>query len=141
MQSAQTVRELPVNRWPLNQVAFQWLSQGRLPASPDLPYLVQLLSEGFQVGLPVPGLGQKYRWELEQASAELLDRSLNPVLVMRWFTNNPNTPSQAEQSQTLLSLLEQAKSWEEAAQGLMEWFYDRKAAQDPYYQPAASHRS
>jgi hypothetical protein len=46
---------------------------------------------------------------------------------MRWLTNNPNGPNQAEQSQTLLVALEQAKSWEEAAQSLMEWCYDRKA--------------
>jgi hypothetical protein len=91
---------------------------GPSSGSPGPPYLVQLLAEGFLAGLPVPGLGQRYRWNLAQASGELLDRSLNPVQVMRWFTNNPDTRSQAEQSQTLLSLLEEAKSWEEAAQSL-----------------------
>jgi len=29
--------------------------------------------------------------------------------------------------------LEESHSREEAAQHLMEWFYDRKASQDPYY--------
>jgi hypothetical protein len=67
------------------------------------------------------------------ASGELLDRNLDPVRVMRWFTNNPNGPGQGEQNDTLRAYLEQAKSWQEAAQSLMEWFYDRKAAQDPYY--------
>jgi hypothetical protein len=31
--------------------------QAHLPSSPDLPYLVQLLSEGFEANLSVPGQG------------------------------------------------------------------------------------
>lgn len=124
-------KELSVNRWPLNRVALRWLQQGNLPVSSSFPYLVQLLSEGFEANLFIPGQGQRYRADLEQAAHQLLDYSLNPAAVMRWLTDNPNIPDQAEQSQTLLLQLERAKSWEEAAQNLMEWFYDRKAAQDP----------
>lgn len=139
MQSVRTVpqSETPVNRWPLNLLAKRWLDQARLPSSPDLPYLVQLLYEGFEENLSIPGQGQNYRADLEQAASQLLDRDLNPVDVMRWFLNSPRGPSQGEQNDTLRLQLEQAKSWEEAAQSLMEWFYDRKAAQDPYYQLSA----
>jgi hypothetical protein len=122
-----------VNRRPLNQAAKRWLRQAGLGTDPEIPYVVQLLSEGFEANLSVPGQGQKYWADLELASGELLDRSLNPVQVMRWLTDNPNGPDQREQNDTLRTFLEQAKSWEEAAQSLMEWFYDRKAAQDPYY--------
>jgi hypothetical protein len=140
MRSDKTVRELPVNKWPLNQAALGWLRRAHKPADSSLPYLAQLLSEGFEANLALAGPGQKFRAELHQASDQLLDWSLDPVAVMRWFTDNPNGPSQPEQSQSLLLELEKAKSWEEAAQNLMEWFYDRKAAQDPYYQLAASHQ-
>lgn len=94
-------------------MAKRWLDQARLPSSPDRPYLVQLLSEGFEAQLPIPGQGQNYRWELDRAAGELLDRRLDPVDVMRWFLSNPNGPEQPEQSQTLLALLEQATSWQE----------------------------
>src|SRR5215469_1777017 len=131
---------LPVNQWPVNQAAQRWLRQANQPPDPHSPYLVQLLNLGFQSSLFLPGQGQQYRAELSQAASELYDPSLDPVKVMRWFQSNPQGPSWAEQSQTLLSLLEQARSWEEAAQSLMEWFYDLKAGQDPYYRPAASHQ-
>jgi hypothetical protein len=52
---------------------------------------------------------------------------------MRWFVNNPDGPDEAEQRDTLEGVLEEAKTWEGAVQGLMEWFYDRKAADDPYF--------
>jgi hypothetical protein len=52
---------------------------------------------------------------------------------MSWFVNNPNAGDEKEQSDTLETLLEESLNWEEAAQNLMECFYDRKAAQEPYY--------
>jgi hypothetical protein len=125
--------KLPANRQPLNQEAKRRLQEAREPLRPDLPYLVQLLSLGFHRGLDIPGVGQKYRWELEQASGLLLDPQLNSVKVMRWFLNNPNGGRQAEQNDTLTLWLEEASDWSTAAQSLMEWFYARKAAQDPYY--------
>jgi hypothetical protein len=125
--------QLPVNRWPLNQDAKKRLLEAGEPPEPNLPFLVQLLSAGFERGLGIPGPAQKYRVELEQASAELLDPRLDPAKVMRWFLSNPNGPEPGEQNDSLRLLLEKASSWQEAAQNLMEWFYDRKAAQDPYY--------
>jgi hypothetical protein len=133
MRSAKTDRELGVNRWPVNRLALRWLREARLPVSPDLPYLVQLLSQGFEADLPLLGQGQKYRADLDLAAGQLLDPSLNPADVMRWLTNSPSGPSPSEQLQTLQSSLEQAKSWQEAAQNLMEWFYDRISAENPYY--------
>ena len=132
--------ESRVNRRPLNQAAKRWLRLAGLGTDPELPYLVQLLIEGFDANLPIPGQGGNYWADLAQAADQLLDPSLNPVSVMRWLTDSPSGPDQSEQSQTLQLQLERAKSWEEAAQSLMKWFCDRKAAQDPYYQPAASHR-
>jgi hypothetical protein len=38
-----------VYRWPLNQLAKKWLLQGNLHADSSLPYLVQLLWEGFNL--------------------------------------------------------------------------------------------
>ena len=46
---------LPVNGWSLNREAKRWLDQAHLPSSPHLPYLVQLLWEGFEANLAVPG--------------------------------------------------------------------------------------
>ena len=70
---------------------------------------------------------------MELASGELLDPTLDQMLVMRWFVNNPNREDEAVQSDMLEDLLDEAKSWEEAAQSLMDWFYDRKAADNPYF--------
>jgi hypothetical protein len=52
---------------------------------------------------------------------------------MRWFVNNPDGDDEAVQIEMLEDLLEAAKTWEEAAQSIMEWFYDRKAADNPYF--------
>ena len=132
--------QLAVNRWPLNQDAKRRLQEAREGLRPDLPYLVQLLNLGFDRNLDVPGPGQKFRAELEQASQEMLDPSLSPMTVMRWLLNNPNAGQQAEQNDTLRLQLERASNWSTAAQALMEWFYDRKAAQDPYFHLAANHQ-
>jgi hypothetical protein len=100
---------------------------------PELPYLVQLLAEGFEAKLFIPGQGGRYWTDLEGAAAQLLDHSLDAVRVMRWFVSNPNGGHEKEQRDTLQILLEESPNWEEAAQSLMKWFYDRKASQDPYY--------
>jgi hypothetical protein len=128
-------RVLPVNRWPLNREALRWLIAAKEPPEEHLPYLSQLVWMGFDRGLPVPGRGDKYRWELELAAGELLlNPKLDSVKVMRWFVSNPNGPEEeVEQSDTLLYLLEKGQCWEEAAQFVMEWFYDRKAADEPYF--------
>jgi hypothetical protein len=132
--------EIPANGWPLNQAAKRWLLQAKVSPDPNYLYLVQLLNLGFEENLTIPGQGQRYRADLELAAGQLFAPELKPVEIMEWLLSNPNGPDQPEQSQTLQSFLEDAKSWEEAAQSLMEWFYDLKAGQDPYYRPAASHR-
>lgn len=135
---AQNHEPLPVNRWPLNRAAKERLLEAKVPPDPQHPYLLQLLALGFDRGLPLPGQGNQFLWDLSLAADQLLDPKLKPVPVLRWLLDNPNAGDQAEQSRTLLSLLQAAPSWEAAAQGLMEWFYDRKAAQDPYYRPSAT---
>jgi hypothetical protein len=122
-----------INELPSNRSAKRWLVEAREPLADYLPYLVQLLWVGFERGLSIPGRGQKYRWELEVASGELLDPMLDQAKVMRWFVNNLNGDNEAVQTGMLEDLLEGAKTWEEAAQSLMEWFYDRKSADDPYF--------
>ena len=79
------------------------------------------------------GQGQKYRADLDLAVGELLDRRLDPVRLTHWFVNNPDGGEESEQNHTLLLRLKEAKDWEEAAQNLMEWFYDRISAENPYY--------
>ena len=131
-------RELPVNRWPVNQAALRWLQAAKEQPDPQLPYLVQLLHLGFEREQPIPGLGDQYKGSLELAAGKLLSSQLDPVKVTRLFQDNPNGPDQDEQSQNLLGLLTSAQTWEQAAQRLMEIWYDRNAATNPYYQPAAS---
>jgi hypothetical protein len=129
---------LPVNRQPVNQEALKWLRAAREPADPLLPYLAQLVNLGFQQNLPVPGLGDRYWADLELAAGQLLDPKLNPVLLMRWFQNNPNGPPEPEQSQSLEALLGEAANWEAAAQAVMEVFYDRLAAEHPAFRGGES---
>lgn len=131
-------REIPVNRWPVNQAALHWLREAKAGPDHHLPYLVQLLHLGFEKGQPVPGLGDQYRGSLELAAGKLLSNQLDPVKVTRLFQENPNGPAQDEQNHGLLKLLTSANSWEQAAQSLMELWYSLNAAQNPYYQPAAS---
>jgi len=95
------VVEPAINEWPLNRLAERWLAEAKEPIADYLPYLVQLLWVGFDRGLPVPGRGNKYRWELELASGELLSPKLDQVLVMRWFVNNPEGEDEAVQSDML----------------------------------------
>jgi hypothetical protein len=111
--------ESQVNRQPLNQAAKAWLREAGLGIDPELPYLVQLLWEGFQANLSVPGQGSRYWADLQGAAAQLLDSRLDPVDVVRWFVNNPNGGDEKEQSDTLETLLEESASWEEAAQYVM----------------------
>jgi hypothetical protein len=119
---------LPVNTWPVNQVALKWLRAANDEISDWLPYLPQLICLGFERDLPVPGRGEDYRSDLELAAGELLGESVDSFQTVRWLLNNPNGPDLAEQTHTLEVLLEQAECWAEAAQSAMEWFYDRWSA-------------
>jgi Protein of unknown function (DUF1524) len=125
---------LPVNGWSLNLAAKRWLRQvPDSPTDPTQPYLVQLLHLGFDRQLSIPGPGEDRRWEIEQEAGQLLHRNLDPVRLTHWFVNNPDGGEEGEQNDTLLLRLEEANDWEEAAQNLMEWFYDRISAENPYY--------
>lgn len=130
---------LPVNRWPLNQDAKKRLLQAGERPDPHYLYLLQLLNLGFEKGLEIPGQGQHFRADLEQAAAQLYSPRLKPAQIMRWLLSNPNGPAQGEQNDTLRLALQKAPDWEGAVQSLMEWFYDRKASQDPYLRPAPHH--
>lgn len=130
----------PVNRWPLNQDAKKCILQAGEHPNPHYLYLVQLLSLGFEKGLDIPGQAQQFRGELKEAADQLYNPRMKPAQIMRWFLNNPNGEDQGEQNDTLRQELQKAKDWKEAAQSLMEWFYDRRAANDPYFRPAPSGR-
>jgi hypothetical protein len=124
---------LPVNAWPLNQAALRWLLAAKTPLSDHLPYRVQLLDLGFTRKLAVPGRGNDHRWELAQEAGLLLGGNLDPVRLTHWLVNNPDGGNETEQNDTLLLRLEEAPDWEEASQGLMDWFYDRISAENNYY--------
>jgi hypothetical protein len=126
----------PVNNWPLNQSARRRLVEAKAPVDPQVLYLVQLLQLGFEAELTIPGQGQGYRADLELAANQLSNHRLVPAQVMRWLLSNQNTGEQSEQNDTLKRELDKAADWREAAQNLMQWFYDLKASQDPYYRPA-----
>jgi len=128
---------LPPNNWPLNRVAKHRLVEAGTSPDPEYLYLVQLLSLGFEAGLEIPGQGQDYRTDLEQAANQLFSHNLKPAQVMRWLLSNPNAGDQGEQNDSLRRELESAPNWQAAAQNLMQWFYDLKAGQDPYYRTAA----
>lgn len=125
-----------VNQWPLNRAAAQRLREAKEPVDPSQLHLVQLLQLGFERNLPLLGQGATYRYDLEQAANQLSDPSLQPAQVMRWLLSNRNGGDQSEENDSLSRELTEAASWEEAAQNLMQWFYDLKASQDPYYRPA-----
>jgi hypothetical protein len=124
---------LPVNAWPLNQAALKWLRAAKTPLRDDLPYLVQLLDLGFTRNLAVPGRGNDLWSELEQEAGLLLGWHLDPVRLTHWFVNNPDGGDETEQDGALLLRLEEAQDSDEAAQQLMEWFYDRISAENNYY--------
>ena len=127
---------VPPNGWPLNQVAKRRLLEAGISPDPQHLYLVQLLRLGFLAGLEIPGPGQSYRPDLAEAADRLLDPNLKPAQVMRWLLSNRNAGDQAEQNDSLRQELESAADWQKAAQNLMQWFYDLKASEDPYYRPA-----
>lgn len=120
------LKDPPFNRDPLNQAAKRWLLAARAPANPHPTYLLQLLNEGFEQGLPLPGPDGGLRADLAQAAGLMLNQA--PDRFPKWLLSNPNGPASAEQSQTLLSRLETAPTWQEAAQALMETFSDRATA-------------
>jgi hypothetical protein len=122
-----------LNRLPLNQMALRRLQEAKQVPDLSLLHLVQLLQLGFEENLPLLGQGGRYRADLELAAGQLLDHNLLPAQVMRWLLSNRNGGEQSEQNDTLLRWLEEAPNWQAAAQSLMEWFYDLKASQDPYY--------
>ena len=116
---------VPVNRWPVNQVARKWLVQAKAPFGPDMPYLAQLAWWGFEANMDLPGSEEQDVPALATSVGRLLDPKLDPVRVTRWFSQNPNGPSLAEQTETLISELQAAKTWQQAAQVAMECFRDR----------------
>ncbi len=128
---------LPVNGWPVNRLSKQWLLKGGQEASPDHPYILQLVLRGIETDVPLPGQGGDFRWELEIAAGRMLSPRLDPVKITRWFTNNPDgSEDPSEQSATLEQALQEAQTWEEAAQVAMEAFYDRIAAENDCYRTA-----
>lgn len=140
--TVQHLDELPQNNQPLNRAALPWLQAAKVPVDPRQPFLLQLMWVGFDRGLPIPGPGQEYRWELKQAFERLLAPRFDPLKVVRWLLSNPNGPDDPkEQEDTLTLALEAAESWESAAQCVMECFYDRLSAENDYYQSPASEPS
>ena len=112
------------------------LLEAKAAQDPGYLYLVQLLQLGFAQKLHIPGQGQNYRDDLEQAASQLDSHDLRPVQVMRWLLSNRNGGDQGEENDSLRRELESAPNWQAAAQNLMQWFYDLKAGIDPFYRPA-----
>jgi len=128
--------ELPVNGWPVNRLAKQWLLRGRQDADPNYPYILQLVLSGLESGVELLGQGGRFRAELELAAGRMFSPRLDPVKITRWFTSNPDGPEDlSEQTAWLEVALKEAKTWEEAAQVAMEVFYDRIASENDYYRP------
>src|SRR5258708_7624872 len=138
--SASLREQLPVNNLPLNRAAKKWLREAKAPIDGRKSYLLGLLWWGLEQGVPLPGQGARWKDDLALAAGNLMSERHDPAPSYRWIISNPNGPAREEQAQTLLPLLLQAKTWQEAAQEAMQVFYDRAAATNPHFQPAASSR-
>lgn len=125
-------REAPSNRWPVNQLAANWLQKARDPADPERSALIQLAWWGLEKG----GIVLQEAQSPSQPSPDQVEIALGERLVSgpvpafqatRWLLTNPNL-SQPEQTADLESKLEQAQSPQEAARAVLEAAYDRMAA-------------
>ena len=139
--AVQRLHQLRQNNQLLHQAAHRWLLAAKEPPDTQSLFVVQRLHLGFERGLPIPGPGQGYRWELEQAFFRLLNPRLDPAKVYRWLLANPNAASREEWEETLTRALEEAKTWEKAAQSLLEAFYDRMTEDNSYYWNLTSQHS
>ncbi len=97
---------------------------------PERLYALRLPSLGFDRSLPIRGPGQAYRAELEPAFGRLRSPRLDQLKVFRWLLDEPDAGSAQEVERTLTRDLEEAKTWERAAQRLLEEFYDQMMAEN-----------
>ncbi len=83
--------------------------------------------------LPLPGPAEPYRDDLDLEVGRLLSEKQDPAKVVRWLVTNPDAGDEEELMYTLELALQEATTWQAAAQAAMETFYCRLAAENDYY--------
>jgi hypothetical protein len=122
--------ELRSNRWPVNQLALQWLRKTPEPPDPDISYPAQLAwwgPEKVDIQRPVHP-SQPEAADLEMALGGLLGVGPAEALkASRWFLSNPNL-GRWEQERTLALELQEAESPQAAAVVLIQAAYSLMVA-------------
>jgi hypothetical protein len=124
--------EVPSNKWPVNQVALEWLQKAKEPARPQTSYLAQLAWWGLETGaLAVAdplSPSQPERADLESVLGLLLGSGpAKAKAATTWFLENPNL-DRWEQEQDLVRQLQAAEDPVEAARVVLEAAYDLMVA-------------
>lgn len=129
-------QEVPVNKWPINQAALEWLHKAKEHPDPERPYVLQLATWGLeadQIYLPPPIAPSQPEPEAVKQVAYGLGEArgrAETYEAMRRLFGNPNLTHKEEQD-NLLSSLQQATSPQEAAQATIQVIYDLMVATSP----------
>jgi hypothetical protein len=135
-ECAMPAQEVPVNQWPINQAALEWLRKAKEPGDPEVPYVLQLATwalEADKIDLPRPiAPGQPEPEAVRQVAFGLgAARGREEAYqAMRRLFSNPNLTHREEQD-NLSNSLAKAKSPEKAAQAVIEVIYDLMVATAP----------
>lgn len=129
-------QEVPINQWPINQAALQWLQKAKETPHPDKPYVLQLATWGLEenkIDLPQPiAPSQPTPEAVKQVAFGLADvwGKDQSYQAMRRLFSNPNL-SHKEEMDNLSNSLSRATSPEGAAQAVIQVIYDLMVATSP----------
>jgi hypothetical protein len=131
----QDQQRIPVNSSLLNRVALKWLREAKEDADPGFLHLLGLAYWGLENGA-------EGEWPARDRNAVELQIGLllrwKPENVIDWLLSNPNGGDREEQESNLLSVLQRAKSPNQAAAFVLNAIYSRQQSVFPALQPAAS---
>ena len=129
-------QEVPVNQWPINQAALEWLHKAKEPGDPERPYVLQLATwalEEDKIDLPRPIAPSQPEPEAVREVVYGLGAARGreeAYQAMRRLFSNPNLTHREEQD-NLANSLSKAKSPVEAAQAVIQVILDLMVATSP----------
>lgn len=129
-------QEVPVNKWPINQAALEWLHKAKEPGDPQVPYVLQLAVwalEENKISLPRPIHPSQPEAEAVKEVVYGLGAARGreeAYGAMRRLFSNPNLTHREEQD-NLSNSLSRAKSPVEAAQSVIQVILDLMVATSP----------
>lgn len=129
-------QEVPVNQWPINQAALQWLQKAKEQPDPQVPYVLQLATWGLEtdkIDLPRPIAPSQPEPEAVKQVAYGLGAAhgrQEAYEAMRRLFSNPDL-SHKELMDSLDNSLSRATSPEGAAQAVIQVIYDLMVATSP----------